>query len=822
MREISRPLRSRAGALPPHEGIMKRNKLSGLLIGGFALLVACVFHTSSAVGDECPFPMFAATRAYPIGGVGFSVAVGDFNKDGKPDVAVVVGSTTNTVQIFLGNGDGTLQPPINYTPTTFPQSIVAIDVNRDGNLDLVIGVGTQMWVLLGNGNGTFKPAIPVTSAGSVSFALGYFDSDANPDLASYGSISVRVQKGVGDGTFLPGTDYPISFPVQESMASIAVGDFNGDGKSDIVVGTMGQTNGHLAVLFGNGDGTFSGPKTNLTALTPSTLAVGDFNSDGKRDVAAGDYDTGTVTIFLGNGDGTFVSGAVYFVGTNLTSITVADFNSDGTNDLVVTTLSRVTILLGVGNGTFRQTATFGGLWEAAAVGDFNGDGKLDLVSDVQAASAKIGITLGNGDGTFKAAVPYKVGGNPQSVATGDLNGDGHLDLVVANFDSNTVSVLLNNGDGTYQPASNYPTPTGPQAVAIGDLNGDGTNDIVVSTLNTTNAFSVLLNKGNGTFKPAINFGSFGGAPIAVGDFNGDHKLDILANSLLAGFQVQLGNGKGGFASAPAVPGVNAYGYAPGLLVVGHFNADTNLDFALGVDGESKVTVGLGKGDGTFQVVNTSYAGTNCQGIAAGDFNGDGKLDLAVADGGTSDVGQGAVFILLGNGDGTFKLGAQYPQGAHAAFVACADFNGDGKLDLAVRYIEGFGMGVMLGNGDGTFQPAVDFGSMNDALFAGVAVGDLNGDGKPDAAVLDLPGEVAVLLNTCTAATPVGPQLSLSQTISSGVISWPVSLVYSLESNTNLASTNWLKATQPLSTNNGTVQVTVPFNRQAQFFRLHKQ
>jgi len=802
---------------------MKTNKLSPLLIGGFALLVTSVFHAGLARGDECPFPMFAATRAYLISGIGYSVAVGDFNKDGKPDVAVVViGSGTNTVQVFLGNGDGTLQPPIYYTPTTSPQSIVAADVNHDGNLDLVVGEGSEMWVLLGNGNGTFKPAIPVTGAGSVSFAFGYFNSNTNLDLATYGDIFVRVQKGVGDGTFLPGTDYIISFPVQESVASIAVGDFNGDGKSDIVVGTGGQTNGHLAVLLGNGNGTFSSPITNLTALPESALAVGDFNLDGKRDVAAGNYDTGTVTIFLGNGDGTFASGAVYSVGTNLTSITVADFNGDGTNDLVVTTLSRVTILLGVGNGTFRQTATFGGLWETAAVADFNGDGKLDLVSDVQAGSGKLGITLGNGDGTFKAAVPYQVGGNPQSVAIGDVNGDGHLDLVVANFDSNTVSVLLNNGDGTYQSASNYATPTGPQAVALGDFNGDGTNDIVVSTLNSANAFSVLLNKGNGTFKPAINFGSFGGAPIAVGDFNGDHKLDILANSLLAGFQVQLGNGKGGFVPAAAVPGVNAYGYGPGLLVVGHFNADTNLDFALGVYAEAKVIVGLGKGDGTFQVVNTSYAGTNCEGIAAGDFNGDGKLDLAVADGGTSDVGQGSVFILLGNGDGTFKLGAQYPQGAHAEFVACADFNGDGKLDLAVRYLEGFGMGVMLGNGDGTFQPADYFGSMNDAIFPAMAVGDLNGDGKPDAAVLDLAGDVAVLLNTCTAAPAAGPQLSLSQSISSGVISWPVSVVYNLESTTNLASTNWLKATEPLSTNNGTIQVTVPFNSQAQFFRLHKQ
>lgn len=270
--------------------------------------------------------------------------------------------------------------------------------------------------------------------------------------------------------------------------------------------------------------------------------------------------------------------------------------------------------------------------------------------------------------------------------------------------------------------------------------------------------------------------------------------------------VLLGNGNGTF--KPAIPGTGAGSVS---FAFGCFDSDTNLDLA--TYGDIFVRVQKGVGDGTF-VSNAAYSvGTHLTTITVADFNGDGTNDLAVAT-------QSHVTILLGVGNGTFRPTATL--GGLWEAVAVADFNGDGKLDLAVRYFEGFGMGVMLGNGDGTFQPAVYFGSMNDAIFPAMAVGDLNGDGKPDAAVLDLAGDVAVLLNTCTAAPVAGPQLSLSQSISSGVISWPVSVVYNLESTTNLASTNWLKATEPLSTNNGTVQVTVPFNSQAQFFRLHKQ
>jgi hypothetical protein len=192
----------------------------------------------------------------------------------------------------------------------------------------------------------------------------------------------------------------------------------------------------------------------------------------------------------------------------------------------------------------------------------------------------------------------------------------------------------------------------------------------------------------------------------------------------------------------------------------------------------------------------------------------------VANFGTGSAADGTVSVLLGNGNGTFQSPVHYVVGTHPVFVMCADFNGDGKLDLAVRNLAGFGMVVLPGNGDGTFQPGDSFSTLNDGSFAAMTVGDLNGDGKPDAAVLNLAPSVSILLNTCTS---MGPLLGIATANSTFLISWPLSAAgLTLESATNLASPSWETASGSLVTNNGSVQMTVPFNQQGRFFRLHQQ
>jgi hypothetical protein len=319
-----------------------------------------------------------------------------------------------------------------------------------------------------------------------------------------------------------------------------------------------------------------------------------------------------------------------------------------------------------------------------AVADFSADGKPDLVTTNPGANA-VGVRLGNGDGTFAAAVTYGTGTTPAAVAVGDVNGDGHSDLVVANSGSNDVSVLLANGDGTFAAAVNHAVGANPAAVALGDLNADGNLDIITAN-SGSKSVSVLLGNGDGTFHSAVNYAARNNPnSVAVGDFNGDGKLDLAVANLHT-VSILLGNGDGTF-QAQTVFGANS----PHGLQVEDVNHDGALDLV--VENAHRVSVLLGNGDGTFQAPVYSGNGIQATGGAMADFNHDGVLDLVTAN-------LHSVSVLLGNGDGTFQDPVYYKAGDKSRSVTVGDVNGDGKEDLIVT--DQSGVSVLLGNGDGTF------------------------------------------------------------------------------------------------------------------------
>jgi hypothetical protein len=346
---------------------------------------------------------------------------------------------------------------------------------------------------------------------------------------------------------------------------------------------------------------------------------------------------------------------------------------------------------------------------------------------------------------------YAVGSLPWGVAVGDFTGTGKLDLAVANSATNYVSVLLGNGEGTFQPAVSYTVGSNPTWVAVGDFTGTGKLDLAVAN-NGSNKVSVLLGNGDGTFKTAVNYAA-GISPqsVVVGDFNGDGKLDLAVtnNFIPGGLCVLLGNGDGTF-QEPALlysgPGLSSpYGAA-----VGDFNGDGKLDLAVANSGSTNVSVLLGNGDGTFKTAVNYGAGTLPWSVAVGDFNGDGWPDLVVASFGSNNVS-----VLLNNADGTgtFQTAVPYGAGTNPTAVAVADLNGDGTLDLAVAD-NGGGVSVLLGNGDGTFQTAVNYGA--GSYPHGVAVGDFTGDGRMDLAVANFgSNDVSILLQPTPSPPVVG-------------------------------------------------------------------
>ncbi len=343
----------------------------------------------------------------------------------------------------------------------------------------------------------------------------------------------------------------------------------------------------------------------------------------------------------------------------------------------------------------------------AAVGDFNGDGKLDLAivnSERSRANASVTVLLGNGKGGFTEAQgsPFPAGSNPESLAVGDFNGDGKPDSAIASF-SGGITVLLGNGKGGFTEARRSPFPVrgAPDFVVVGDFNGDGRPDLAIATF--TGGIAVLLNDGKGGFAdaPGSPFAA-GGDPrsLVVGDFNGDGKPDLaISNRQSSNVTVLLGDGKGGFAEAPGSPVTVAS--SPGCadsVAVGDFNGDRKLDLVTADTGRDKVTVLLGDGKGGFTAAPGNPVQASDVGhVAVGDFNGDGKADLVIANRHNNNV-----TVLLGNGTGGFSpaTGTPFRVGMEPWFVAAGDFNGDGKPDVAIVNYAGHNVTVLLNNSPG--------------------------------------------------------------------------------------------------------------------------
>ncbi len=609
--------------------------------------------------------------------------------------------------------------------------------------------------------------------------------------------------------------------------SLQVGDVNGDGKLDLLV--INFTDATLGVLLGNGDGTFQAQK--VTALPGSPqyyLVVGDFNGDGKADVAFTEQlpQVGTwgVLVMLGNGDATFQPAVTYQVSGAGVALAAADFNNDGKLDLVSASNGPgVSVLLGNGDGTFQAAInTAANIVEDLVIADFNQDGNLDIAT---ATSTQGGIALtlllGNGNGSFQVDVTSQ-GAFP--LAAGDLNGDGKPDLIAAPSNSAPNEVLLNNGDGTFTVGQSLIMANGGGACALFDLNGQSKLDLVSALVGThasatlPDIVSVLNGNGDGTF---ANFPSYAVNPppqtgygialgtLAAADFNADGKTDLAAGvSILsrgAGSPSEFAlflNDSAGFLP-PAVTQIPQVLATETYVAAGDFNGDGLIDLAVATQ---DISIFLGNGNGTCQT-EADYGSGMVGPIALGDFNNDGKLDVI---GVTSDAT--SVSVLLGDGDGTFGFPVNSPASGYVQTLAVGSFIHGGNLDAAVLSENNAPtqLVILLGNGDGTFSIGQTYNVGSNPTS--IASGDINGDGIPDLVVGNsdrgsAPSSVVVLLGNGDGTF----QSPITTVVGNGVSAIAIA-DFNLDGKADvmISSTGWNDVSLLLGNGDGTFQAPMLF------------
>jgi hypothetical protein len=752
---------------------------------------------------------FLAGNSIDAGGVAhYADVTGDFNGDGKTDAASIVSPDESSffVSVLLSNGDGTFAAPV-LTAINFDgeERLCAADLNGDGRSDLILVHATSLDVFLSNGDGTF--AAPVNYSDNLDSVAAVFAGDVNSDskidivvasgvpLQGTPNPTVATLLGNGNGTL----QAPSLAAFPAAIPNGVFADVNGDGKLDVVTA--------LQVFLAQSGGYQSGAslvsQNNSTPCTGmnGSIAVADLNGDSQPDIATADCANNTVTVYLNSGSGNFQQGTSYWAGDDPEGVNIVDTNNDGIPDILSanSNSSDVTVLLGKGDGTFQTPQigySVGGYpGQSPAVADFNGDGTADALVGNFGLDPSFAATFlpGASAGGFVAARDYfspaLPAGSPAfglGIASADFNGDNRPDFVLGNAGPSGVgvTVFLANSDGTLKPGVNYGTTGSFNFVATGDFNSDGKQDIITSDAYTGDV-NLFPGNGDGTFQAPqiISVPSYGAAGLVAGDFNKDGYTDIAVLEFPAAVAVLLNDGVGGFQS-PVLYNLNGSVVS---MTMADINGDGNLDLLMPQFSGNTVSVLLGRADGTFQSAADIALGFNYPSrIAVGDFNGDGKQDMAVT---INDSAAMGVAIALGNGDGTFQTAVLDNSTSHnlgplnqpsPTGVQAVDVDNDGKLDLVVANSSIGTISTMFGKGDGTFYSPVEVPA--GALTYDLSTADVNGDGTPDVVASGAAfSGVTVLLNAhgptptptfSMAVTPASATLSAGQSASFAVTITP--------------------------------------------------
>ncbi len=618
-------------------------------------------------------------------GIGGAITIADFNHDGNLDLLVGGGAPQGQIGVFLGNGDGTFQPILysyfaaggsNYATVV---SFGVADFNGDGNLDLIAtdALNDVMYVLLGNGTGSFTLKGTLSeNSGAGQIIVADLNGDGHQDFVIHGNLgaSATVFLGNGDGTFQPG----VTYHGPDNISSLLLFDIEGDGHPDMVIVDFA---GGIDILHGNPDGTFAavpiGGIGNAGGM--QLMAIADLNGDGILDISG--LSALGVSILLGTGNLQYKPPVSYIAGGDNGVFATGDFNNDGRLDFAIAAPGGIAIFLDRPDGTLNSANTYNVNEPATgvAIADFNGDHIPDIAVGVSAPNPR--ILLGKGDGTFEITPDTNSGASGTTsvttIHTGDFDGDGRADLILGGNNSNG-EVFYGIGDGTFTAPLDLRgySVVGFSQTVVADFNRDHRSDAVITNYSS---LEILLGQANRTFHAATsNLGVASQVEPAVGDFNNDGIPDLVANVGVTNLQPLLGNGDGTFRTgrlfSTELPGYSNLN-ALEAIAVADFDGDGNADIIALISYPQVAEIFYGNGDGTFNgpfLLTLSAAYTQ---IVVADVNQDGKPDLVLSDG-------NIICVIHNEGNRTFGPEVHYLAGPVGNF-AVQDLNGDGYPDIIV-------------------------------------------------------------------------------------------------------------------------------------------
>ena len=636
-----------------------------------------------------------------------------------------------------------------------PFAIAAADFNGDGRQDIATAnfSSNNVSVLLGNGSGSFGTvtnfALPSGTTSSNALAVGDFNGDNKADLAvgstagTVGQISIFT--GSGTGGFAAPVNYPVASNV--SITNIAVGDFNGDGRQDVAARSSA-----IHILTRNAANNGFDAATSITAVFAFAIAAADFNNDGRHDLVFARSGSNTVVALIRNAANNGFDQVSLSVSGSPFEVIVGDFTGDGRQDIAALYSDGLDILPRNALGFDPPVSTGFALGDRLQAGDFNNDGRLDIA--YRSGSNQVGIAYRNAANTNFDS-PVIVGGSGfqlNGLAAADFNNDGRADLALLNSVFNapgSVSVLRRKGTNQnfdLSPIQTLGTTTVTDA-ALGDFDNDGQQDLATVSGNTPNV-AIQKGSGNGGFtnltNAVLNGGQVSNGSITAADFNGDGNTDLVVSNIsIGGFSLLQGAGNGSFAAAIDFP----VGFIPAGFAVGDFNGDGRQDLAVNRQGSNQTQIFLrNAANSGFETAVTISLGATTYSLAVGDFNNDGNDDFAV---GFFNANNFAVVLRNADNNG-FNPPVTYAAGLNGQ-LAAADFDGDGNLDIAVGAND---VAVYYGSATGTFGAPTSYGGNLTAFY--LETGDFNGDGRQDivAATSNFSGangrsNVAVLLRNAT-------------------------------------------------------------------------